>query len=253
MRRKRRDKTKKIITICLVSIVFLVSLFLLSKRESNYLFLEKGIKDISSFIEKIFSPRVDVNYTSTIEGINSDLEKQVNELKKLLNMREDSKFNLISANVISRNKDYWYSELVIDKGIKDGIDIDMAVITSSGLIGRITKTANYSSTIQLITSNNNMKISVSVNHDSEEYYGILSGYDFEDSSMIVSNVDKNSVIDVGDSVITNGLGSLFPTGIQIGNVVKVEYDELGLSKIVKIKSETKFNNIRFVGVIGRGE
>ena len=60
--------------------------------------------------------------------------------------------NQIQATVIGRNPDRWDELLIINKGSTDGIERDMAVITSTGLIGKVKSSRQFTSTIQLLSS-----------------------------------------------------------------------------------------------------
>lgn len=74
------------------------------------------------------------------------MKEENNELKSLLELnKSNNDFSFINASVISRNKSYWFNTLTIDKGKKDGIDLDMVVMNNNGLIGIVSKVTNSTS------------------------------------------------------------------------------------------------------------
>ena len=126
----------------------------------------------------------------------------------------------------------------------------MAVITKNGLIGKITKVGNYSSEVKLITSDDiKFKVSVSIKTNEDDNYAILNGYDKSTGLIKLSGIDKTTNINIDDSVVTSGLGELFPSGIYVGQVKDIKNDKYNLSKIVYIKTNQDFNDIHYVTVL----
>ena len=183
--------------------------------------------------------------------INSSLEKEIQELKQTLELNKTlTEYEAINATVLSRNKSYWFNTITIDKGKKSGIKNNMAVITKNGLIGKITKVSNYSSEVKLITSDDiKFKVSVSIKTNEDDNYAILNGYDKKTGLIKISGIDKTTNINVDDSVLTSGLGEMFPSGIYVGQVKEIKNDKYNLSKIVYIKTNQDFNDIHYVTVL----
>ena len=180
-------------------------------------------------------------------GINKELEEENNKLKELLSLKE-SNYNLIISTIIKR--DNWYKYLTINKGKNDNIKKNMAVIDNNGLIGKIIEVGNDYSIVSLVTSNlTDNKTSVSISNNN--YFGILSGYNESNRTLIVDTVSKTSDIKIRDKVYTNGLGGIIPKGILIGEVIDIKLDELELSKILSIKTSINYDDIKYVGVISK--
>ena len=257
MYKKKKDKKKNTIRIIIISVVLLIllSVSLLVQHDNTF------IKDGVILIEKtLMYPFTSLNKEKeqtqtesyTIQkNINSSLEKEIEELKKQLELNKTlTEYDVVNATVLSRNKSYWFNTMTIDKGKKSGIKKNMAVITKDGLVGKITKVSNYSSEIKLITSNDtNFKVSVSIKTNDEDNYAILNGYDKKTGLIKLSGIDKTTNINVDDSVLTSGLGEMFPSGIYVGQVKKIENDKYNLSKIVYIQTGQDFNNIHYVTVL----
>lgn len=257
MYKKKKEKKKNTIRIIIISLILLIllSVSLLVPHDNTF------IKDGVILIEKVLMyPFTSLNKEKeqtqtesyTIQkNINSSLEKEIEELKKELELNKTlTEYEVENATVLSRNKSYWFNTMTIDKGKKAGIKKNMAVITKDGLIGKISKVSNYSSEIKLITSNDtNFKVSVSIKTNDEDNYAILNGYDKKTGLIKLSGIDKTTNINIDDSVLTSGLGEMFPSGIYVGQVKKIENDKYNLSKIVYIQTGQDFNNIHYVTVL----
>ena len=158
----------------------------------------------------------------------------------------------LNATVVTRNVGYWYEEITIDKGKKNGIEKDMAVINSKGLIGKITKVSNYSSNVKLISNSNmNDKISVKIKVDDGYVYGLISKYDVKSNTYTVEGISQNIDIPKGADVVTTGMGAAFPSGIEVGSVKKITTDNFDLSKVVEVKASVNFNDLDYVTVLKR--
>lgn len=179
-------------------------------------------------------------------GIDDELLSENVELKKLLNLKNDY-YNMVTCNVIKRDIT-WFNTLTINKGKKDGIDINMAVVDSDGLIGIISEVGSNYSIVNLISGNNKNKIAVNIN---DIDHGILDSYDKDNNVLIIKSISKNSKVKIGDKVYTNGIGGIYPAGIYIGDVLEVLMDQDNLSILLKVSISSNYNNIRYVNVIRR--
>ena len=248
--KKYKIKKKKILIIGII-LFFFILIYIIGNSKNNYSKIEKITNEIGIFFEKIFIPKPESISNDINNGINEEIEKELNELKKILEL-DETKYNFIHANVIKREND-WYQTMTINKGEKDGIKLDMAVISSNNLIGRIIKTTNSSSVVKLLSaSSNDMKVAVTIKTSDSEIHGILDDYLENENLIQVNNVLKTANIEIGNKVYTNGLGGIYPSGIYIGEVVDIKEDSLGLNKILKVKTNTSYDNIRFVSVVDRG-
>lgn len=262
-------KKKKLIII--VTSILLVGLIIIIGNRRKLTFIEKGIKDGFSFIVKginipinFFKEEIEkskakgdlyeenkklkekIDEMKLLEVENIELKNNINSLKEILNLNDIlSEYTKVPANVISRNFGYWYDSLIIDKGTNDGIKENQAVITGNGLIGYIESTNYKTSTVKLITSELENKISVKIYEDDKETFGILTGY--KDGYFIIEGVTEN--VEKDFLVTTAGLGNNYPEGIYIGKVDEIVTDNFGLIKNLKVKSDINYDLISIVSVI----
>lgn len=277
--KKQNNKTKYIVISIIVIFLILFGITsntLNDKKDLN--FFEKALKDTTVFVEKIFytpikfvKDKVEMfnetkdlykKYTDLKEKVEKtdlyyaqieELQKEVTELKQTLELNATlSEYNYINATVVNRNIGYWYNTLNIDKGGKNGVREGDAVITPSGLIGKITNVGNFSSTVKLLTSDEiKNKISVKINSDDKYLYGLLIGYDKELNIYRLEGITDSDIIKEGDVVTTTGLTDYFPSGIIIGKVSKVVKDEYDLNSIVEVIPSVNFEDISIVTVLNR--
>ncbi len=258
---KRNKKINSKVLIIIVTIIIVLFLSLSVVLNRTYTTTESFLKDIAMTIEKVImypftaiSSKKEVNQNESYliqKNVNASLEKEIEELKNTLNLnRTLTEYSIENATILSRNKSYWFNTITLDKGKKNGIKENMAVITKNGLLGKISKVSNNSSELKLITSDDiNFKVSVSIKTNNTDNYAILNGYDKESGLIKVTGIDKTTEVKKDDTVVTSGLGELFPAGIFIGTVEKIEDDKYDLSKIIYIKTEQDFNNIHYVTIL----
>ena len=181
------------------------------------------------------------------------LEEEIDSLTSLLELsRTLTDYEMVNATVINRDIGYFYNEITIDKGSNHGIVENSAVVNNDGLIGKVTRTTNNSSTIELLSSNNaNNRVSVKIDLEEEDVYGVLSGYDSDLSMFEVDGIADIVDIEEGSFVITTGLGGIYPKGIKVGTVGEVQKDNFDFAKIVYTKPSVCFDSIDYVSVLVR--
>ena len=237
----------KILIIMIGVLIIFPLLFFSTKYNWNFSFY---LKDILYFPVNVMVS--DNTSEVKLSSRELELEEELDSLKSLLDIQNTlTDFNTVNATVINRNTSYWNEELIIDKGSKSGIKEGMAVIDGNGLVGRVLKTSNHTSTIKLITSNSNdNKISVKVWIGGDSINKVLE--QDEDNNLIISGIDNSLEIKVGDLVTTSGLSDIYPSGITVGHIYKIDNDKFGISKKAYIKHDGDLDNIHFVSVLIRG-
>lgn len=240
-------KNKKIIII-IVLIVLIINIIALNYYSKGI--IEKGIKNsYFNIIKTIQKLRTNNTYliNDNISEIN-ELKEEVNNLKNVLDLNNTiTNYNYVNSTIISRNTNYWYNTIIIDKGEKDGIKINSPAIIKEGLIGKVIETTKDTSTIELLTTTNyENKISIKINN---KIYGLISSYDSTDNKYIIEGISTNEKINVGDIVYTTGLSEIYPSGIKVGFVDEVIYDNFELEKKVKVTPSVDFNKIAYITII----
>lgn len=235
----------------IIIMVFLLSLFFTFNR----LNIENIIKDIVLYP---YNKTSDNELDKSIDYLKEELsnkDKELEELKSMLELNETlSTYKIINATIVSRSIESFFKEVTINKGTKDGIKKDMAVVTNDGLIGKIIKANKNNSVVKLITSADmyNM-LSIQINIGNKYVYGILKDYDLNTNSFIIEGIDENVEIKEGSMVSTTGLSNIYPSGLVIGEVVRIQKDNFDLAYILKVKPSVDFDDFHYVAVLDRGK
>ena len=277
--KKKGIPKKYVLLIVIVLIIVLFVIFSVSlKKERELNKVESFFKDTLIYVEKIVvypfdyvknkisdynelknvKKDNDILETSmdrilSIETENIELRRQLEALKEELNIDYSlTDYEYLNASVISRNVGYWYNKITIDKGSYNGVEKDMVVITSKGLIGRVINTTTFTSDVKLITtSDTNNKISVHISNGDTNLYGLINGYNYNDNVLELEGISNTKDVNIGDRVYTSGLGGIFPSGILIGTVSEITTDSYDLAKVIKVKPSADFSDINYVSILKR--
>lgn len=193
-----------------------------------------------------------INQMAILNELYKEVHEENEELKKLLEMKTtSSEFDFHVGNVIARDIDGWNSYITIDLGSDDGISENQAVITSQGLIGKVYMVSNTSSIVKLITSEDGLNKAALKIMQEDVVEAILEYYDAEEKMLMLRVLDNNTDIKIGSSVTTSALSGVYPNGILVGTVERVDSVNNILGKIVYVKPAANFKNINKVAVIDR--
>jgi rod shape-determining protein MreC len=150
-------------------------------------------------------------------------------LKKLLSLKEEEPRYVTTAQIIAKSTDQWSSIVTIDKGSSDGIKKDMTAITSQGLVGKISNVSGSYSSLLLVTDIN---FSSAARLQKSRVEGVLSGTGFKKCKLKYIPYEEH--VETGDIVITSGLDELFPKGIPVGSISKVDKKGTGLFQDIEV-------------------
>jgi rod shape-determining protein MreC len=149
-----------------------------------------------------------------------ELEIENDDLRRLLGFKEASpNLQLIPVHAVGTDPTGIVQSILLDKGSNHGIQMDMAVITWRGLVGRIIDVSPTMSSLLLITDINS-SVTGRVQTAESRAVGVVSGR--KEGGLIMRHILQQETIQPGDLVITSGVGGTIPTGIPIGKVVRVQ-------------------------------
>lgn len=196
----------------------------------------------------------------TLKSTVADLTIQVNDLQQdkfelselrslySLDDRYDT-YDKVGARVIGKDAGNWFSTFLIDKGLNDGIDVNMNVIASGGLVGVVTDVGpNWASVRSIIDDNSNLSGMVLSTSDTCIVSGNLelmnNGY-IEFSQLI----DDNDVVGQGDQIVTSYISDKYLPGITVGYISHLNKDANNMTKSGYITPGVDFKHIETVLVI----
>ena len=279
--KKKNNKTKHIFLGTIIVLVLIIAVFSYTLKPDRQLNkFESLIKDIVTGTQKVVtSPfkfvinKVDnykelvgirkkyqkllpeVKRIDALNAENIELRKQLNAMKKELNITYTiNDYDFLNATVINRNVASWYNTITIDKGTYNGVDVNMVVVNSAGLIGKVVSTTTFTSDVRLLTTSDmESKISVTISDGEKSVNGLIKNYNYTTKYLEVEGISNTEKISVGEYVYTSGLGEIFPSGILIGTVKNIKTDEYDLAKIIDVTPIADFDDINYVAVLKRKE
>lgn len=165
-------------------------------------------------------------------------------LRAILSLKEIDPRYVTSSRVIAKGYDRLLHTVVIDKGERDGIKKDMAVITTKGLVGKIYSVRDNFSEVLLLRDPN---FSVAVRLQNSRTEGILSGTGY--GYAILKYIPPEEDVRIGDVLITSGLDGIFPQGLPVGLVSSVKKEGVEFFLDIKVSPLQKDNKIEEVIIL----
>ncbi len=174
------------------------------------------------------------------------ITQQQIDTTQLLAVTDTTKFHqrylFTPAKVIDNQYYKRYNYLTIDKGSKDGILFDQAVVNSKGIIGITQSVSNNFATVQSILNENskiNVRLSNSLHFGSLEW----DGKDYNVLQLVDLPIQAN--IKIGDSIVTGGRSIIFPEGIPVGTIESFDVENNDYS-FINIRL---FNDMSAIGPV----
>ena len=159
------------------------------------------------------------------------LKEENAQLREMLGLKEENESFVFSepCDVVARNANDMYGGFTINRGSSDGLSLNDPIVTSVGLIGRVTEIApNYAKVSTMLSP----QVNVGVFTMRSKATGVLENdlTNAENGMCLMSNILKDADIKPGDIIATSGKSGLFPEGVIVGTVKEVYDDANGLSK-----------------------
>jgi rod shape-determining protein MreC len=175
----------------------------------------------------------------------TDLERENEELRGLLDLRDRGQLDTISARTVALGPSNFEWTITIDVGSTDGVERDMPVINGAGLVGRIIQVMPHASRV-LLTIDPNFGAAARVSRHGET--GYIDGRGGE--PMIFRPLDPEIDVEVGDEIVTSTYqGGIFPGGIRIGTVSVVDDAASRLAREIQVQPFVDFTRLHHVLVV----
>jgi rod shape-determining protein MreC len=259
-------------TVIFVIALLALALILLSynlKSETGTGLVKKIVMEVAAPVHNILSLSVKSvsdawsRYISLVglDQDNKDLKKKINELKaelilyqegylesqrlkKLLSLRDSYNYNFISARVIGREPAALSRTIMINKGSAHGLKMGMPVIAPPGLVGRLTDVSWHESKV-LVFIDESSNIDVILQRTRTQ--GIIRGAGSR--GCILKYISKTQDVKEGEVVVSSGIGGVFPKGLLIGVVSRVDKQDAGLFLKINITPFVDFSKLEEVLVL----
>ena len=275
---RKKQRNKRIVLIITVAIVVFSTISLVFSRTQGG--LERMVSDSIAaieyyvvkkpveFVSNLFSEynelkdvykenkilKAKLSSYASVE-VNTDvLSKEIDELKKMLNIEYlPTDYNVKTTSFV-RESDDWNNEITIDLGSLAGVSKDMVVISSKGMIGKVTSVTEVTARVQLLTAETpTSALPIQVINGDQNVYGLLNRYDIESKCFEITLFSDVEKFEDNAKVITSGLGGKAPKGIYIGTAESSIVSEDGTSKTIRVKPAADFNDLSYVAVVFRSD
>ncbi len=169
-------------------------------------------------------------------------------LKGLLDLKEKTGYQNVSARVIARDSSVWFNTVIIDRGSSSGIQLNMPVVTGGGIVGRIVAVSPWTSQVMLLTDEKAAAGAVVGQLGESGAMGSIRGKG--DTGLVemryVSGLQK---VEVGNHVLTTGQDEIYPPGLNVGEVVDVKHGTATQPHQILIKPGARLDQLEAVAVL----
>ena len=257
----------------IITIIILIILFTLTNTEnSNLSYIENLANKLVMPIQNgmtYLKNKVNGNSSffvnvDTLKQENQDLHQKNNEyeeklrelesikaenetLKQYLNLtKRYSDYKTVPANIINRDISNYSKTIVINVGAKDGIKENMTVIAAEGLVGHVIAVTQDTAKVQtIIDSSSSTSCLLSTSRDSIVCKGVLN----DKKNIKAMYIATDATVAQGDTIETSGLGGIYPKGIYVGTISKIENSTDLSNRYALVELGVNFDKLETVLVV----
>lgn len=266
-------KNKTGIIGVIITIIILILLIVFSNVEAGkYYLIENGLSKIIVPIQNgliLLKNKIENNDNFFIEldevkNENKKLKEENNLLKQKINemdiLRAENnnyknylkiyekynEYDLIPAYIINEDLFNYNYNIIINVGKNNGIEMDMAVVNESGVVGHVVSVTDTTAKVKTLVDTSCF-VSASINdiNNSVVCNGLLNNKE----ELKAVFIEPEQTVVVGDNVQTNGLGGIYPKGLKIGTVKEIVDTKNITDRYIIIQPSVDFNNLNYLMVI----
>ena len=268
------EEHKKQIMLATIAILIVV-IFITYGRKTKATFVESAlgfvitpVQELTTNVGNWFGSKIDwVRNKDNLATENEQLKEQIalletenkrlrrygtenQRLSELLKISQKyADYNTTGTQIIAKDPGNWYDVFLIDKGRSDGLEANMVLTSSNGLVGKIIESGEtYSKALSILDS----RSSVPAMSLRTEDLGVVKGeYSLMNNGLCrMEYIDSEAEIMEGDEIVTSHLSDVYPPGITIGRVKEIKTDANGLTKYAIIEPYVDFKHLDTLLVIG---
>jgi rod shape-determining protein MreC len=185
-----------------------------------------------------------------------DASRQLGELQRILNLEKQlglAAYRPVTGRVTGQSPTLWFATINVNRGTSHGVRVDQPVVNGEGLVGRVTTTTSHASIVTLITDHTS---SVTARLTRSGVKGQVQPAVGNPNDLLLQFVERRDRVEPREHVVTAGTNSrrfpsLFPPGIPIGWVSKVDESPQGLYKTVHLKPFADLRELEYVQILTR--
>ncbi|MCO6432594.1 MAG: rod shape-determining protein MreC [Deltaproteobacteria bacterium] len=224
-----------------------------SSIDSNVSDLWDGYINLIGVQEENEQLRKRIAALETLNSTQLEFKHENERLRKLLGLAEQHKLTGVAANVIGYDPTVLTKTVIIDKGSTDGVEPEMPVLAGEGkegqvvdgVVGQVVEAGFNSSRVLLITDPSS---AVDALVQDSRVRGVVRGSATSNNCELLY-VLREDPMHVGDRIITSGMDQVFPKGLLIGAVAKLEMRKTGMFQAIEVKPTVNFDKLESVFVV----
>lgn len=226
----------------------------------------KPARDLVDWFDKTFDARGENSrlkselVTARTQAVAGQEALQENaQLRKLVELDRgpalaSSPYKEVIGRVIYRSPTVWRSSVTIDVGGGDGVHVDDPVISGDGVVGRIASVEGGSSQVMLLTDHES---AISGKVVPSGVQGVVKPEIGNPEDLILDFIDSTKLVHGGQTIVTagwraQGLASLFPPGLPVGEVTKASIEDQEAKEQVDVRPFADLRNLDLVQVLTGG-
>ena len=180
------------------------------------------------------------------------------QLRKLVDLKENGKipdaYDPVTVNVVGRSPTVWYTTVSVNAGSSDGVEVNDPVISGDGLVGRISSVSGSGSVVSLI-SGSSSAVSAMVLPGGAQ--GVVRAKVGDPQTLVLEFLDETKNVTSGQTVVTSGwrgdgLSSLYPRGLPIGEITRAPIDEREAIQSVELRPFADLRNLDILQILTGG-
>ena len=177
-----------------------------------------------------------------------DLSSENGRLKSFLELKEQSPYKILAAQIIGRDPSVWFDTSIINRGSLDGVKLNMPIVTNGGLVGRVVAVSPLTAQIALITKDKSGLGAVVGELGNSNALGVVSGSGKKET-LEMGYVPGSVEVRVGETVYTTGQDGIYPAGLKLGEIVEVRSGSATVPHQIFIKPSANLYAMQEVAVL----
>lgn len=209
----------------------------LSSLWENYLVIVNTSKENTVLKKQISRLESDI---TTME----EVRKENLRLKRLLNYSDEMSHERVMAQVVGWDSANEFKVIRLNKGKNHGVKVMAPVITDHGLVGYVYRvTDNYADVLTILDQNNRVDVIV----ERSRTHGIVEGV--INFKCALKYIMRNEPVEVGDKLITAGVGGIYPKGVKVGMITNIDKENFGMTLSIEVVPSVDFDKLEEVLVL----
>ena len=209
--------------------------------------IETSIDDLTADAETLSGLKEQNAALRELAVQTEEYRQEVERLQNLLNMKTSAAVEGVSAKVIGRSSEAWNQTITLNVGSSSGVTAGMTVLGAYGVAGQVISCMPNSCTVRLLTDpNSGVAVTIQSNRESGVVWGSLDGL------LYLKSVDSTVTVQVGDVLITSGMGGSYEKGLTVGTVVKVDDQQENAARTIIVQANASATPLEEVFVVNAG-